>query len=148
MFVLVLLALLAQWLTPIPEADVLHGYAPPQHSWQAGHRGVDFSAEPGSQVRSIGAGTVVFAGMIAGKPVISIDHPALGMRSTYEPVTPSVRAGDRVEAGEPIGSVAAAGGHCAGQCVHLGLRGPAPHDYRNPMDLFDSGHALLKPLAR
>lgn len=104
-------------------------------------------ATVGTQVQSIGPGTVVFVGQIAGKAVISIDHPTLGLRSTYEPVTASVHVGDLVQSGELIGVVAARAGHCAGVCLHLGLKGPTLGDYRNPLDLFEGGFAVLKPLA-
>ena len=57
-----------------------------------------------------GDGVVVFAGMVAGRPVVSIDHPG-GLRTTYEPVDPSVAAGQRVARGSPIGTLLA--GHRA-----------------------------------
>ncbi len=90
---------------------------------------------------------VVFAGQIAGKPVISVQHPDLGLRSTYEPVVASVKRGDSVLAGELIGSVAVMGGHCAGRCLHLGLKDPVAGTYRNPLELLRPGIAVLKALA-
>ena len=51
-----------------------------------------------------GDGVVAFAGMVAGRPVVSIDH-AGGLRTTYEPVDPSVGAGQAVARGSPIGTL-------------------------------------------
>ena len=64
---------------------VLRGFDPPDQPWLAGHRGVDLQADPSSLVRSAGAGVVVFAGPLAGRGVVSVDHPG-GLRTTYEPV--------------------------------------------------------------
>ena len=57
-------------------------------------------------------GVVVFAGPLAGRGVVSIEH-AGGLRTTYEPVTASVTAGASVAAGQPIGTLEAG---------HAGLR--------------------------
>ena len=45
-------------------------------------------------------------GWSPGRPVVSIDH-ADGLRTTYEPVDPSVGAGQRVTRGSPIGTLVA-----------------------------------------
>ena len=69
-----------------------------------------------------GDGVVVFAGMVAGRPVVSIDH-AGGLRTTYEPVDPSVGAGQRVARGSPIGTLLAGHAGCPVEaCLHWGLR--------------------------
>ena len=69
-----------------------------------------------------GDGVVVFAGMVAGRPVVSIDH-AGGLRTTYEPVDPSVGAGQAVARGSPIGTLTAGHEGCpAAACLHWGLR--------------------------
>ncbi len=146
MILIALITILSHWLAPIPGAQVLLHFAPAQQRWSVGHRGVDFVAESGAQVQAIGPGTVVFAGIVAGKPVISIDHPELGMRSTYEPINATVVAGDVVDGGEVIGYVAATGGHCAAHCLHLGLKGPSRGDYRDPLALWDWHYAILKPI--
>jgi murein DD-endopeptidase MepM/ murein hydrolase activator NlpD len=56
-----------------------------------GHRGVDLAAVAGAPVLAAGAGTVVFAGTVAGRGVVSVDHSG-GLRTTYEPVLPTVTA--------------------------------------------------------
>ena len=68
---------------------VQRGFAPPALAWSAGHRGVDLVAKPGEAILAAASGTVAFAGSIAGKPVVSIDHGSV--RTTYEPVISTVR---------------------------------------------------------
>ena len=134
----------AAWLAPIPGALVEQDFSPPTKAWGAGHRGVDFEADPGTEVLAIGSGEVIFVGEIAGKPVVVIDHPTIGLRSTYEPVTAIVEVGQEVRSGDPLGETAETGGHCAGHCLHLGLKGPGKSDYRNPLAYLNHGLAVLK----
>ena len=108
----------ARWNWPVHPASVVRGFDPPTERWHAGHRGIDIAARVGASVRSIGPGTVSFAGSVGGKPVVVVTHGAL--RSTYEPVEAVTDVGDRVLAGQIIGTVVA--GHCPGGCLHLGLR--------------------------
>ena len=65
-------------------------------------------------------GVVLFAGRVAGTPVVTIDHGD-GLRSTYQPVEASVAQGQTVRAGEQIGRLTA-GTHCPRGCLHLGAR--------------------------
>nr|WP_239126696.1 M23 family metallopeptidase [Asanoa siamensis] len=117
-------------------AEARHGFGPPvepplritrrfdgpPRPWMPGHRGVDLASAPGATMYSAGAGEVVFAGPVAGRPVISVQH-ADGLRTTYEPVSPVVRPGDRVTAGDPIGVLEAGHPGCpAAACLHWGLR--------------------------
>ncbi len=147
MILLALLAVLGQWLAPIPGAHVEREFSLPRQVWAAGHRGVDFAAAVGTAVQAIGPGSVVFAGSVAGRPAISIWHPQLGLRSTYEPVRAQVQVGQVVAAGEVIGSIADSGAHCLANCLHLGLRGSDRGDYRDPLTLLRPGYAVLKPLS-
>jgi murein DD-endopeptidase MepM/ murein hydrolase activator NlpD len=112
-------------LLPTPAGWPLHGvlvvqrgFTPPALAWASGHRGVDLVAKPGEAILAAASGTVVFAGSIAGKPVVSIDHGAV--RTTYEPVVTALHVSQRVALGQPIG-VLGTGGHCRG-CLHWGLR--------------------------
>ena len=99
-------------------AVVQRGFALPAVVWGSGHRGVDLSAKAGEAVLAAASGTVAFAGSIAGKPVVSIDHGSV--RTTYEPVITTLSVGKRVALGQVIG-VLGTGGHCPG-CLHWGLR--------------------------
>ena len=83
--------------------------------------------------------------MVAGRPVVSVDHPG-GLRTTYEPVDPSVGAGQRVARGSPLGTLV--GGHagCPGAaCLHWGLR--RGENYLDPLALLRPPRIRLLPWA-
>jgi murein DD-endopeptidase MepM/ murein hydrolase activator NlpD len=91
---------------------------------------------------------VVFAGELAGRMLVSIAHPG-GLRTTYEPVRPAVRAGQLVEAGAVIGELLAGHAGCsAAACLHWGaMWGTASRaDYVDPLGLLASTEIRLKPL--
>jgi len=123
--------------------DVVRRFDPPPQPWLPGHRGVDLRVSPGAVVRAAGAGVVHFAGAVAGRGVVSVQH-ANGLRTTYEPVDPQVRAGQQVEAGTPLGALA--GGHpgCpAAACLHWGLR--RGDVYLDPLILLGRARVRLLP---
>ncbi len=125
---------------------VLRRFDPPPQPWQAGHRGVDLGSHPGAVVRAAGPGTVVFAGTIAGRGVVSIGH-GNGLRTTYEPVDVPVtlRAGFPVVAGEQIGALTAGHPGCpVAACLHWGLR--RGEQYLDPLLLLGLGRVRLLPL--
>jgi murein DD-endopeptidase MepM/ murein hydrolase activator NlpD len=132
------------WVWPLqPTPAVVRGFEPPAQTWDAGHRGVDLLGSPAEPVVAIGAGTVRFAGPLAGRGVVVVDHGAL--RSTYEPVTAAVHRGDVVHAGEVIGLLQTPHSHCEPQaCLHLGLRRGSV--YLDPLDLLGPRPVRLKPL--
>lgn len=110
------------WRWPLaPAPRVLRRFDVGPFPWSPGHRGVDLGpsgAAEGAAVLSAGPGVVRFAGRVAGRGVVSVDHGS-GIRTTYEPVTAAVRAGDVVAAGQPLGTLAA--GHCTPTaCLHWG----------------------------
>jgi hypothetical protein len=77
------------------------------------------------------AGTVTFAGPVAGRGVLVITHDD-GLRSSFEPVTASVSVGTGVSAGTPVATVDVGGGHCApASCLHWGVR--RAQTYLDPM---------------
>ncbi|MBL0886468.1 M23 family metallopeptidase [Myceligenerans sp. I2] len=106
-----------------PPVAVERGFDPPGSPWGAGHRGVDLATTTGAEVRAPAAGTVVFAGRVAGRGVVVVAH-ADGLRSSLEPVAAAVPAGTPVVAGERVGTVARSpSGHCGSSpCVHWGIR--------------------------
>ena len=105
-------------------------FRPPPEPWLPGHRGVDLAAEAGTPVQAAAAGTVAFAGVIAGRGVVVVSHGAL--RTTYEPVTAAVATGQHVEAGTMLGSLQAGHPSCApASCLHWGLR--RGEDYLDPL---------------
>jgi len=90
--------------------------------WSPGHRGVDLlpGAATDAAVLAAGPGVVRFAGVVAGRGVVSLDHGS-GVRTTYEPVTASVRAGSVVAAGQVIGVLSPTESHCdPASCLHWG----------------------------
>ncbi|MFJ3234808.1 murein hydrolase activator EnvC family protein [Streptomyces sp. NPDC086787] len=115
---------------------ILRGWEPPATPYGPGHRGVDLAAAPGTPVRSVAAGRVSFAGRVAGRGVVSVQLTGTDLRTTYEPVKPSVTKDAEVAAGEVIGvvgTVEPAAWHCASACLHWGLlRGGT---YLNPLSL-------------
>ncbi|WP_233549669.1 peptidoglycan DD-metalloendopeptidase family protein [Cellulomonas rhizosphaerae] len=136
------------FVLPLPgRADVLRAFERPPAPWAAGHRGVDLAAVTGGDVLAPGDGVVTFAGRVAGRPLVTVAL-AGGLRSSVEPVVPDVAAGDRVKAGELVGSVAAGGGHCSQPCAHWGVRAGRsdPPVYLDPMTLLGgAGPIILLP---
>ncbi|MGL6235334.1 MAG: M23 family metallopeptidase [Segniliparus sp.] len=131
-----------------PRPRVATRFDPPSHRWGSGHRGVDLVAAAGADVRSAGRGTVVFASAINGVGAVSVEHPG-GLRTTYEPVEPTVRIGQLVAAGDPIGLLVAGHPGCPGQaCLHWGLKlGHGRHDqYYDPLVLVAELPIRLKPV--
>lgn len=132
-----------------PEPEVMQGFSPPPHPYAPGHRGVDLAGHAGQQVRAALAGTVGFAGSIAGKPVVTVLHG--GRRTTYEPVVASVSRGYEVAAGAVLGRLVVTDSHCfPGACLHWGLiQGTGPEEeYADPLTLVGGGPVRLLPLWR
>ncbi|WP_433656902.1 M23 family metallopeptidase [Nocardia sp. CA-128927] len=131
-----------------PRPGVLRRFDKPAQNWLPGHRGVDLAGAPGQAVLAAGDGIVVFAGMVADKPVVSIDHPS-GLRTTYEPVRDAVSVGRRVERGTRIGTLEAGHEGCE-TCLHWGLRsegGRRRREYLDPLGLLHLTPLRLKPVA-
>ncbi|WP_433537475.1 M23 family metallopeptidase [Micromonospora sp. CA-249363] len=119
-------------------------FDPPPQPWLAGHRGVDLAAAPATAIRSAGPGTVLFAGPVAGRPVVTVGH-ADGLRTTYEPVQPAVRPGQPVTAGTPLGELLPGHPGCPTvACLHWGLR--RGEEYLDPLALLGLGPVRLLPL--
>lgn len=152
--VLVLLALLlagsarpasaaSPWGWPLaPPHPVTHGFDPGPERWSPGHRGVDLAAPPGSAVRAAGAGRVSFAGPLAGRGVVVVDHGTF--RTTYEPVTAYTSVGQAVRTGDVMGVLEPGHPGCPSPaCLHWGLlRGDT---YLDPLRLVQAGPVRLLP---
>ena len=124
------------WLRPVA-GRVVHTFHPPVTRYGRGHLGVDFAATPGTPVRAAGAGTIVFAGAVAGARHVVVRH-AGGLRTSYSFLaTIRVHRGERVGRGAVLGTTGGRGEHHDGHVLHLGLRiGDA---YVDPMRLFAPG---------
>lgn len=134
------------WTWPLGSAQtaIVHAFDPPDEPWQPGHRGVDLAGIEGSAVFAAGDGVVTYAGMVAGVGVVTITHGEL--RTTYQPVAPTVGVGQRVEGGQKVGTLEVDASHCApSACLHWGLlRGDV---YLDPTSLTTSvGRPRLLPL--
>lgn len=137
-----------QWpVTPRPM--VTRGFDAPVPNWNRGHRGVDLAGTAGQSIYAAGAGTVIFAGMLAGRPVVSIAHPG-GLHTSYEPVQAAVRVGQLVISGQLLGELAAGHPGCpVAACLHWGAMwgAAARADYVDPLGLLAETPIRLKPLA-
>ncbi|GAW48610.1 MULTISPECIES: M23 family metallopeptidase [unclassified Nocardioides] len=129
-----------------PEPAVVAGFDPPDSPWGSGHRGVDLLGTAGQVVRAALPGRVSFAGVLAGRGVVVVDHG--DTRTTYEPVDATVSLGDPVAAGDPIGRLALGGSHCLPRaCLHWGWIEGAD-TYLDPLRLVGAGPVRLLPLWR
>jgi murein DD-endopeptidase MepM/ murein hydrolase activator NlpD len=130
-------------LQPTPQVE--RAFDPPDSAWGSGHRGVDLAGTTGEVVHAALPGRVSFAARLAGRGVVVVDHGST--RTTYEPVVATVRVGDAVARGQPIGTLELAGSHCfPAACLHWGwLRGST---YLDPLLLVGGGPIVLLPLWR
>jgi murein DD-endopeptidase MepM/ murein hydrolase activator NlpD len=130
---------------PLDPHRVVAGFDPPRTPWDAAHRGVDLAGVPGEPVRSALAGTITFAGVIAGRGVVVVSHGAF--RTTYEPVAARVSAGGPITRGGVLGVLEVAGTHCPPRaCLHWGLI--EGEQYLDPLQLVGAAEVRLLPTAR
>ncbi|MGW0179783.1 M23 family metallopeptidase [Nocardia sp. NPDC003345] len=133
-----------------PRPALVRPFDPPDRDWLPGHRGVDLAGAPGQTVYSAGPGVVVFAGEVAGRPVVSIAHDG-ALRTTYEPVEAEITVGRRVGRGTPLGVLNAGHPGCgAPACLHWGLRREhtehGEREYLDPLGLLTLSPVRLKPV--
>lgn len=121
---------------PVP-GEVVAEFDPPDRPYGPGRRGARLAADTGELVRAARGGTVVFAGSVAGTPWVSVDHGG-GLRTSYGPVDPRVRAGERVAAGDPLGRLTGEGGG-----LHWGAR--VDGAYIDPLGLLHAWRPVLVP---
>jgi murein DD-endopeptidase MepM/ murein hydrolase activator NlpD len=117
--------------------EVLTPFAPPLTPYGPGHLGLDLSASAGAPVLAAGDAVVRFTGQVAGRGVVVLVHPD-GISTEYEPVRAVVVGGQRVVAGQRIGTVLGRHRACGPvSCLHWGARRGAAY--------LDPG-SLLEPL--
>ena len=121
----------------LPPPAVLAPFGAPEDPFGPGHRGVDLAGAIGQPVLAARGGTVAFAGPVAGHGVVSVQHDD-GLRTTYEPLVPSVHGGDVVNAGAVLGTLVAGHRGCSSPCLHWGVRRDRL-EYLDPL-------VLLRPL--
>ncbi|MFE2753290.1 M23 family metallopeptidase [Actinosynnema sp. NPDC059335] len=122
----------------------------PATAYAPGHRGVDLAAPRDAPVLAAADAVVLHAGRVAHRPVVSLRH-AGGLRTTYEPVEPTVRRGQFVRRGDRIGTLREGHEGCpTAACLHWGaLRTtpPAPGTYLDPLHLLTTTRVRLLPRA-
>lgn len=112
---------------PPVDAPVADPFRPPVTRYGPGNRGIDYATEPGTPVRAVNDGQVVFAGSVAGALHVTVRHPD-GLRSSYSFLqTVGVRVGSPLRRGDVVGTT--------GALLHLGIRDP-DGDYLDPAALF------------
>lgn len=128
----------------LPPPAVTAVFRKPAFRYGRGHRGADLGGSPGQAVLVAREGVVVFAGRIAGRGVVSVDHPD-GLRSTYEPVTAVVVAGARLAGGDPVGTLEPGHIGCpVAACLHWGVRRERL-DHLDPLVLLRPPRVRLLP---
>ena len=132
------------WVYPVSSQEVLRDFLSPNGDYSAGHRGVDFATVEGESVLAVAAGTVRFAGQVAGRGVVSLTL-ADGYVAEVEPVCALVTKGDQVATGQQIGTLCGEGSlHChdslgaVASCLHLSARRFSPE--------YSRGYTYLSPL--
>ena len=136
-----------RWRWPLaPRPPVVRAFRAPLSVYGPGHRGLDLAAREGLLVLAVEAGRVTHAGSVAGRGTVTVQH-ADGLRSTYEPLAPSVRVGDALAVGDQLGRVAvgSVAPHCGVRvCLHLGALEKGVHV--DPLPLLAGGRLALLPL--
>ncbi|MGD9999138.1 MAG: murein hydrolase activator EnvC [Ilumatobacteraceae bacterium] len=125
MFLVLAFALIAApcWTPPV-DAVVVDPYRAPACTYCPGNRGIEYGPRPGQPVVGVAAGTVTFAGSVAGTRYVVIEH-ADGLRATYGRLASvSVARGDTIRPGTRIGTTTGR--------FYFGLRRPEPSD--EPVD--------------
>lgn len=118
---------------------VLRAFDPPATRYSAGHRGIDLDAAPGERVVAAMAGTVTFAGRVAGTSWVTVSHGA-GLDTTYGDIEPQiVEPGVHVDAGEALG-------YLASSAAHLDWGARRHGEYLDPLSLFGRWRIHLAPL--
>lgn len=125
-------------LSPPPEP--VRPFDAPEHQFGPGHRGVDLAGASGQPVLAAADGVVIYAGRLADRELVSIQHDS-GRRTSYEPVHPIVATGEHVARGQPIGRLQP--GHCPETCLHWGVRDEG--DYLDPLSALGNGRVRLLP---
>lgn len=134
--------------SPLEFSRITSGFAmrfhPILQNWRA-HNGVDYGAPTGTSVRSVGDGTVEFAGRKNGYGnVIQLLH-AGGKSTLYAHLSRiDVRVGQRIEQGQRIGAVGATG-WATGPHLHFEFR--ANGQLQNPLKIAKTGETTALDVA-
>ncbi|KFF31098.1 peptidase, M23 family [Bifidobacterium bombi DSM 19703] len=126
---------------PVLTHVVTKKFKAPTGRFGSGHRGVDVAAVPGTLLVAPDNGIISFAGLVAGKSVVSIRTRSFTL--TFEPAISDLPIGTPVIQGAPFATVSGLSDHCLTSCLHWGVRRGA-WDYTNPELLADRKKIVLK----
>jgi murein DD-endopeptidase MepM/ murein hydrolase activator NlpD len=130
------------WVWPADSFRLARVYIAPAHEYGPGHRGIDLALIGSGAVLSPADGVVAFAGRVAGRGVLTIDHGG-GLVTTLEPVETTLVPGTSVRRGDDV-AILGLGGHAEAGAVHFGVR--LDGRYINPMLLLGGvPRAILLP---
>ena len=124
--------------------EIIQRFKAPPKPWLSGHRGVDIRAEPGTRLYAPSDGIISFAGIVAGKNVVSITH-SKGRISTFEPAQTGLAVKTHVKKGQEIGWVEGGSDHCRDICVQWGIK-TGEKSYLDPEILVSRKTVVLKPV--
>jgi hypothetical protein len=114
---------------PPVDAPIVDPFRPPEHPYGPGNRGLEYDTPPGTPVRAAAAGTVSFAGLVAGSRHVTVLHDD-GLRTTASYLDEvAVVVGQRVEQGDVLGTTAGR--------LHFSAR--HGDGYLDPASLFTTG---------
>lgn len=123
---------LGTWGWPVT-GPVIRAFDPPESPFGAGHRGIDIAAAPGTTMFAPESGTVTFSGTVGGLLFLTIDHGG-ELSSTYSWISSaSVRKGDLVVRGQPLGTTGT--GHPGAVVPHLHFGVKLAGAYVDPFEL-------------
>jgi murein DD-endopeptidase MepM/ murein hydrolase activator NlpD len=110
------------WIWPLEGCHVTQPFVAPAHDYGPGHRGIDLAPldVTAAVLVSPSDGVVAFAGDVAGRGIITIDHGG-GLVTTLEPVQTTLTPGSQVSRGDGVATLSA-GGHAAPGTIHFGVR--------------------------
>lgn len=136
------------WAWPVESPHlVIRDFEAPTSHYGRGHRGIDIAVANGDVVTAPAAGRVLFAGDVAGRGVLTIEHDN-NVVSTLEPVMALISPGELVKAGQAVAIVDEPeevwdSSHLC-SCLHLGARYRG--EYVSPLTLLEQAHrVVLKP---
>lgn len=127
---------------PVKNVNIIKDFDAPAKPWLAGHRGVDLQAEEGTELYAPSDGIINFAGLVAGKSVVTIKHGVLS--STFEPAYTDLPVGTVVRKGQFFGYVTVGSDHCDNLCIQWGLK-RRNRTYANPRKMVAKKRIILKP---
>ncbi|WP_422084898.1 peptidoglycan DD-metalloendopeptidase family protein [Variovorax sp.] len=135
--------------TPVEFSRVSSGFAMRMHpilnSWRQ-HNGIDYAAPTGTSVRTVGDGTVDFAGTQNGYGNIVIINHRNNQQTAYAHLSRvDVKAGQSVSQGQTIGAVGMTG-WATGPHLHFEFR--VGGVYQNPTSIAQEGGAPITAAMR